>query len=91
MLSVQKPENTAGLSPTIDCESSASGSLASCSKSSRKVMFNEMKDGRRKSASNRGDDSTIADSFPEKTQAGDLFSAAVGDRRLPLVRKDFVF
>lgn len=80
---LKKPENTAGFSPTTDCESSASGSPASCSKSSRKVMINEMKDGSRKSVSNRGDDSTIADSFPEKTQAGDLFSAAVGDRRLP--------
>lgn len=76
----------AGLSPTADSEGSASGSPASCSKSSLRVTFNEMKDGKRKSVSNRGDDSTIVDSFPEKTQAGDLFSAAVGGRCLPPVR-----
>ncbi|XP_024020733.1 kinesin-like protein KIN-7C, mitochondrial [Morus notabilis] len=80
---LKKPENMAGLSPSTDCESSASGSTASRSKSSQRVMFTEMKDGRRKSVGNKGDDSTSVDSFPEKTQAGDLFSAAVGDRRLP--------
>ncbi|PON73206.1 Kinesin-like protein [Parasponia andersonii] len=80
---LKKPENMAGLSSTADSESSASGSPSSCSKSTQRVTFNEVKDGKRKSVSNRGDDSTIVDSFPEKTQAGDLFSAAVGGRLPP--------
>ncbi|XP_062101700.1 kinesin-like protein KIN-7C, mitochondrial isoform X2 [Humulus lupulus] len=80
---LKKPENMAGLSSTADSESSASGSPASCSKSSQRVMFNEMKDGKRKSVSNKGDDPTIVDSLLGKTQAGDLFSAAVGGRCLP--------
>ena len=84
---MQKPENLVGLSPSADSESSASGSPASCSKSSQsRVMFNEMKDGRRKSVSRRGDESAVVDSFPERTQAGDLFSVTVGGRRLPPVR-----
>ncbi|KAL4596212.1 hypothetical protein ACB092_12G148100 [Castanea dentata] len=81
---LRKPENLVGLSPSADSESSASGSPASCSKSSQsRVMFNEMKDGRRKSVSRRGDESAVVDSFPERTQAGDLFSVTVGGRRLP--------
>ena len=84
---MQKPENLVGLSPSADSESSASGSPASCSKSSQsRVKFNEMKDGRRKSVSRRGDESAVVDSFPERTQAGDLFSVTVGGRRLPPVR-----
>jgi len=42
--------------------------------------------GKRKSVSRRGDESAVIDSFPEATQAGDLFSVSVGGRRLPLVR-----
>lgn len=49
-----------------------------------------MKDGRRKSVSRGGDDPAIIDSFPERTQAGDLFSATVGGRLLP-VRALFTF
>ncbi|XVE60299.1 hypothetical protein DITRI_Ditri05aG0117700 [Diplodiscus trichospermus] len=78
---LRKPENLAGLPPSADCGSSASGSPASCSKSLQdKVTFNDMKDGQRKSVSRRGDDPAIIDSFPERTQAGDLFSATVGGR-----------
>ncbi|XP_060673202.1 kinesin-like protein KIN-7C, mitochondrial isoform X2 [Ziziphus jujuba] len=81
---LKKPENIAGLSLSPDSESSASGSPASCSKSSQnRVILNDMKEGRRKSSSRRGDDPTIVDSFPERTQAGELFSAAVGGRHLP--------
>ncbi|KAM6542080.1 hypothetical protein CsatB_006527 [Cannabis sativa] len=80
---LKKPENTIGLSSTADSESSASGSPASCSKSSQRVMFSDMKDGKRKSVSNKGDDPTVVDSLPGKTQAGDLFSAASGGRCLP--------
>ncbi|XVE95514.1 hypothetical protein REPUB_Repub02eG0104100 [Reevesia pubescens] len=76
---LKKPDNLAGMSPRADSGSSASGSPASCSKSLQdKVTFSEMKDGRRKSVSRRGDDPAIIDSFPERTQAGDLFSATVG-------------
>lgn len=90
MFTVQKPENMAGLSLGADSESSVSGSPASCSKSSQsRVILNDMKDGRRKSSSRRGDDPTIVDSFPKRTQAGELFSAAVGGRRLPPVRSSF--
>lgn len=91
MFAVQKPENIAGLSLSPDSESSASGSPASCSKSSQnRVILNDMKEGRRKSSSRRGDDPTIVDSFPERTQAGELFSAAVGGRHLPPVRSFFM-
>lgn len=84
---MQKPENLVGLSPSSDSERSASGSPASSSKSSQnRVMCNDMKDGRRKSVSRRGDESAVIDSFPEPTQAGDLFSVSVGGRRLPPVR-----
>ncbi|KAG4200802.1 hypothetical protein ERO13_A05G236600v2 [Gossypium hirsutum] len=48
-----------------------------------KGTLNDMKDGRRKSVSRRGDDPAIVDSFPERTQAGDLFSATVGGRLPP--------
>ncbi|KAK6246240.1 hypothetical protein SCA6_009330 [Theobroma cacao] len=81
---LSKPENLAGQSLSADSGSSASGSPASCSKSLQdKVTFNDTKDVRRKSVSRRGDDPAIIDSFPERTQAGDLFSATVGGRHLP--------
>ncbi|KAK8354928.1 hypothetical protein V6Z12_A05G252500 [Gossypium hirsutum] len=81
---LRKPENQAGMSPSADNGSSASGSPASCSKSLQdKGTLNDMKDGRRKSVSRRGDDPAIVDSFPERTQAGDLFSATVGGRLPP--------
>lgn len=81
---LRKPENQAGMSPSADNGSSASGSPASCSKSLQdKVILNDKKDGRRKSVSRRGDDPAIVDSFPERTQAGDLFSATVGGRLPP--------
>ncbi|KAL9449777.1 hypothetical protein AB3S75_011661 [Citrus x aurantiifolia] len=80
---MRKPENLVGLSPSADSGSSTSVSPASSSKSvQHRVTFNDIKDGRRKSISKRGDDSAV-DSFPERTKAGDLFSAAVAGRRLP--------
>lgn len=87
ILSRQKPEHLMGLSPSVDSESSStSGSPAPCSKSSQsRANSNDLKDGRRKSISRMGDDYTIIDSFPERTQAGDLFGAAVGSRHLPPV------
>ncbi|KAL6208303.1 hypothetical protein ACLB2K_019254 [Fragaria x ananassa] len=82
---LKKPELLMGLSPSADGESSStSGSPAPCSKSSQNIVnSNDLKDGRRKSVSRRGDDHTIIDSFPERTQAGDLFGAAVGGCHLP--------
>ncbi|KAL0391754.1 UNVERIFIED_CONTAM: Kinesin-like protein KIN-7E, chloroplastic [Sesamum radiatum] len=81
---VQKPENV--VSPSADYESSTSGSPASSSKSSqRRVMFSDIKDAQRKSISRKVDNASPTDSFPERTQAGDLFSAAVGVRHLPPV------
>lgn len=82
-----------GLSPSADSESSStSGSPAPCSNSSQnRVNSNDLKDGRRKSVSRRVDDHTIIDSFPERTQAGDLFGAAVGGCHLPPVRESYPF
>ena len=83
---MQKPDHLSGFSPTADSESSASGS-PSCSQSShQKHQSVHMKDGRRRSLSRKGEDpSVVVDSFPERTQAGELFSAAVKGRRLPPV------
>ncbi|KAL3572816.1 hypothetical protein D5086_026720 [Populus alba] len=81
---LKKPENPVGSSPSTDSESSAGGSPASRSKlSQNRVTFNDIKDGKRKSISRKGDETTIIDSFPERTQAGDLFSATIAGRRLP--------
>ncbi|XAR62822.1 Plus-end-directed kinesin ATPase [Bertholletia excelsa] len=81
---LKKPEGVVGLSPGGESGSSASGSPASCSKSSQnRVIFNDIKDGRRKSVSRRGDDPLITKSLPERTQAGDLFSATYGGCHLP--------
>ncbi|XP_056164584.1 kinesin-like protein KIN-7E, chloroplastic isoform X2 [Syzygium oleosum] len=81
---VRKPESLPGLPPSADSESSASASPASGSKSSQsRVMFSDIKDGQRKSLSRKGDDASAVESFPERTQAGELFRAAVGGRRLP--------
>lgn len=79
---VKKPENLVGLSPN-DFESSASGSPASSSRSSKnRVTFGDVKDGVRKSVSRRGNETSVVDSLPERTQAGDLFTAAAGGRQL---------
>ncbi|XP_077249754.1 P-loop containing nucleoside triphosphate hydrolases superfamily protein [Tasmannia lanceolata] len=82
-LKLRKPEQLTGISVSADSESSASGSPASYSHSSQ-LRTLDMKDGQRKSVSRRGDNSSsIFDSFQERTQAGDLFSATVRGRRLP--------
>ena len=84
---MQKPENLVGLSAN-DFDSSTSGSPASSSRSSQnRVTFGDVKDGCRKSVSRRGDEASVVDSLPERTQAGDLFTAAAGGRQLPPVRK----
>ncbi|KAJ1271065.1 hypothetical protein BS78_06G100400 [Paspalum vaginatum] len=71
-----KSDQLSGLSSSVDGDSTASGS-PSCSKlSQNKNLLLDLKDGRRKSMTRKGDDPTLADSFLERTQAGDLFSAA---------------
>ncbi|CAN0892333.1 Kinesin-like protein KIN-7E, chloroplastic, partial [Linum grandiflorum] len=81
---IKKPEYMVGSSLSADTESSDSVSPASCSKSSQnRVTFSEVKDGQTKSVGRKADDNTLVDSFPERTQAGELFSATVGGRHLP--------
>ncbi|KAJ1271064.1 hypothetical protein BS78_06G100400 [Paspalum vaginatum] len=73
---LKKSDQLSGLSSSVDGDSTASGS-PSCSKlSQNKNLLLDLKDGRRKSMTRKGDDPTLADSFLERTQAGDLFSAA---------------
>ncbi|KAJ4838363.1 Kinesin-like protein KIN-7E [Turnera subulata] len=82
---LKKPGTLVGSSPNADSESSASGSPASCSKSSQnKVVFTDVEDDQRKSITKK-DDCMLIHSFPERTQAGDLFSATIGGRPLPPV------
>ncbi|XP_075101079.1 kinesin-like protein KIN-7C, mitochondrial isoform X2 [Nicotiana tabacum] len=81
---LKKPENLIGSSPSADYESSASGSPASSLKSLQsRVTFSDMKEGRRRSVNKRGDDAPAVDFVPDRTQAGDLFSAATGGRLPP--------
>ncbi|KAJ4953387.1 hypothetical protein NE237_030219 [Protea cynaroides] len=80
---LRKPEHLSGLSPRADSETSASGSLASSQTTQDKFLQNDVKKVRRKSVSRRGADLPVVDSFPEKTQAGELFSATVRGHPLP--------
>ncbi|KAJ8773395.1 hypothetical protein K2173_028572 [Erythroxylum novogranatense] len=80
---VRRRESLLGSSRSPDSEASMNGSLASFSLSSEsRVMFAGTRNGQRKSISRKGDDPTVA-SFPERTQAGDLFSATVAGHSLP--------
>lgn len=84
---MQKPDNLAEFSLGADSGKSASVPPASSSKSSQnRVMCRDTKYGEKKSISRSGNESVGINSFPESTQAGDLFSVTVGDRRLPPVR-----
>ncbi|KAL8257158.1 hypothetical protein R6Q59_029199 [Mikania micrantha] len=80
---LKKPDHLSGLSLHTDHESSTSGSPTSSRSSKSKVVFNEMKDGIRNSVGRKGDDFAVADMLLQRTQAGDLFSAAAAGRRLP--------
>eukprot|EP01018_Ginkgo_biloba_P005091 Gb_35642 [translate_table: standard] len=83
---LRKRENlNGGPISNIDNESSPSASPASGTSSTvQTVSPVESKAGRRKSVSIRVDDTTpVIDSFPEPTQAGELFSATVRGRRPP--------
>ncbi|CAN4099697.1 unnamed protein product [Withania somnifera] len=80
----KKPENLIGSSPNADYESSASGSPASSLKSLQsRVIFSDVKEGRRRSVGKRGDGAPAVDFVPDRTQAGDLFSAATGGQLPP--------
>ncbi|KAL4583077.1 hypothetical protein LXL04_007641 [Taraxacum kok-saghyz] len=71
---LKKPEHIA------DLESSASGSPTSSRSSNTRIMLNtDIREGMRNSVGRRGDDVAL----PQRTQAGDLFSATVGGRHLP--------
>ncbi|KAH7681080.1 Plus-end-directed kinesin ATPase protein [Dioscorea alata] len=80
---LKKPEHLSILSGSADSEGSASGSPSFSQSSQQKLLATDVKDGRRKSVSRKGDDPSIVDSFPERTQAGDLFCAATRGRRPP--------
>lgn len=54
-------------------------------------MFSDMKDAQRTSISKKVDAVSPADSFTGRTQAGDLFSAAIGVRHLPPVRNSLIY
>lgn len=77
---LKKSEQLSGLSPSADSDSTASGSPSFSRSSQQKHLLLDLKDGRRKSVTRKADDSALGDSFLERTQAGDLFSAA------PIVR-----
>ncbi|XP_073019652.1 kinesin-like protein KIN-7C, mitochondrial [Primulina eburnea] len=79
---LKKPEHVS--SSSAEHESSVSDSPASSSKTSQnRVRFSDMKDLQRKSISRKREDASPAIHFPGRTQAGELFSADVGERRLP--------
>uniref|UniRef100_A0A0E0DEG1 Kinesin motor domain-containing protein n=1 Tax=Oryza meridionalis TaxID=40149 RepID=A0A0E0DEG1_9ORYZ len=73
---LKKSDQLSGLSTSVDNESTASGSPSFSRSSQQKHPLLDLKDGRRKSMTRKGDDPALTDSFPGRTQAGDLFSAA---------------
>ncbi|TKY56128.1 Kinesin-related protein 11 [Spatholobus suberectus] len=82
-LKLRKPDTVDGLSPNFDSEASANGSPASASKlTPNRVMLYDMKDSRRNSVS-RKENASALNSFPGRTQAGDLFGVTVGGHQLP--------
>uniref|UniRef100_A0A0D9W547 Kinesin motor domain-containing protein n=1 Tax=Leersia perrieri TaxID=77586 RepID=A0A0D9W547_9ORYZ len=73
---LKKSDQLTGLSTSVDSGSTASGSPSFSKSSQQKHLLLDLKDGRRKSMTRKGDDPALTDSFPGRTQAGDLFSAA---------------
>ncbi|KAL5215542.1 hypothetical protein ABZP36_006943 [Zizania latifolia] len=73
---LKKSDQLSGLSPSVDNESTASGSPSFSRLSQQKNLLLDLKDDRRKSVTRKTDDPALTDSFLERTQAGDLFSAA---------------
>lgn len=81
---LKKSEQLSGLSASVDSDSTASGSPSFSRSSQQKHLLLDLKDGRRKSVTRKADDPALSDSFLERTQAGDLFSAApIARRPLP--------
>ncbi|XP_057836682.2 kinesin-like protein KIN-7E, chloroplastic isoform X2 [Cryptomeria japonica] len=80
-----RKQEIGGISTNIDNESSPTASSVSGTTSSLNADSPvDSKTGRRKSVSLRVDDvAPVIDSFNERTQAGDLFSATVRGRRPP--------
>ncbi|KAK4742170.1 hypothetical protein SAY87_000171 [Trapa incisa] len=72
---VKKPGNLLRVPKISDGESSSKGLPASCSKLCHDGA-SSMNEGRKKSVSQSGVVSSMVDSFPERTQAGELFGAA---------------
>jgi hypothetical protein len=89
---MQKSEQLSGLSASVDSDSTASGSPSFSRSSQQKHLLLDLKDGHRKSVTRKADDPALSDSFLERTQAGDLFSAAPISRHpLPVSRfSDFL-
>ncbi|CAM0904596.1 unnamed protein product [Alopecurus aequalis] len=79
---LKKSEQLSGLSGSVDSESTASGSPSFSRSSQQKHLLLDLKDGRRKSVTRKTDDAALGDSFLERSQAGDLFSAAPIARHL---------
>uniref|UniRef100_A0ACD5URV3 Uncharacterized protein n=1 Tax=Avena sativa TaxID=4498 RepID=A0ACD5URV3_AVESA len=73
---LKKSEQLSGLSASVDSDSTASGSPSFSRSSQQKHLLLDLKDGRRKSVTRKAGDPALSDSFLERTQAGDLFSAA---------------
>ncbi|KAM0916725.1 hypothetical protein ACQ4PT_010058 [Festuca glaucescens] len=73
---LKKSEQLSGLSASVNSDSTASGSPSFSRSSQQKHLLLDLKDGHRKSVTRKADDPALSDSFLERTQAGDLFSAA---------------
>ncbi|GJN02901.1 hypothetical protein PR202_ga20292 [Eleusine coracana subsp. coracana] len=80
---LKKSDQLSGLSSSVDGDSTASLSPSGSKSSQQKNLLLDLKDGRRKSMTRKGDDPTLAPSLLERTQAGDLFSAASRSRHPP--------
>ncbi|KAF5780429.1 putative plus-end-directed kinesin ATPase transcription factor bZIP family [Helianthus annuus] len=80
---LKKPDHVSGLSPHTDHESSTSDSPTSSRSSKSKAVFSDTRDGVRSSVGRKADDVAVGDLLLQRTQAGDLFSAAASGRRLP--------
>ncbi|GJN27586.1 hypothetical protein PR202_gb15618 [Eleusine coracana subsp. coracana] len=66
---LKKSDQLSGLSSSVDGDSTASISPSGSKSSQQKNLLLDLKDGRRKSMTGKGDDPTLAASFHERTQA----------------------
>lgn len=79
---LQKPEYLHGLSRTADCESSVTGSPL---QAPQQKISSDMRHSERNSVGRKSDDISLLNYIPEKTQAGDLFSATARGWQPPSV------